>query len=42
MYFDTGVTHALSKDMQLDAGITVGLSRRADDLTVFAGLSFRR
>jgi hypothetical protein len=42
VYFDTGVTQALSKDMQWDAGITVGLSRRADDLTVFAGLSFRR
>ncbi len=42
VYFDTGVTHALSKDMQWDAGITIRLSRRADDLTVFAGLSFRR
>ena len=41
-YFDTGVTRALSKNLQLDAGINVGLSRRADDFTVFAGLSFRR
>jgi len=41
-YFDTGVTHALSKNVRLDAGINVGLSRRADDFTVFAGLSFRR
>ena len=42
VYFDTGVTQALSKNIQLDAGITVGLSRRADNLTVFTGLSFRR
>lgn len=41
-YFDTGVTHALSKKVRLDAGINFGLSRRADDFTVFAGLSFRR
>jgi hypothetical protein len=39
--FDTGATHALSKNVQLDAGIAVGLSRRADEFTVFAGLSFR-
>jgi Putative MetA-pathway of phenol degradation len=40
--FDTGATHALSKNVQLDAGIEVGLSHRADHFTVFAGLSFRR
>ena len=41
-YFDTGVTHALSKNVRLHAGINVGVSRLADDFTVFAGLSFRR
>ena len=40
-YFDTGVTYALSDNVQLDTGINIGLSRRADDFTVFVGLSFR-
>jgi hypothetical protein len=40
-YFDTGVLYALTGNIQLDAGINIGLSRRADDFTVFTGLSFR-
>lgn len=40
-YFDTGVTFALSPNVQLDSGINIGLSRKADDFTVFTGLSFR-
>jgi hypothetical protein len=35
-YFDTCVTRPLSKNVQLDPGINLGLSRRADDVTVFA------
>ena len=40
-YFDTGVTYALSANLQIDLGINIGLSRRANDFTVFSGLSFR-
>jgi hypothetical protein len=40
-YLDLGATYALRRDVQLDAGLDVGLSRAADDLTLFAGLSFR-
>lgn len=40
-YFDTGVTCALSDNVQLDAGINIGLSRHADDFLLFTGLSFR-
>lgn len=40
-YFDTGLTYALSENVQLDAGINIGLSRRADDFTIFTGASFR-
>jgi hypothetical protein len=40
-YFDTGVTYSPAAHVQLDAGVNVGLSRPADDVTVFAGLAFR-
>jgi Putative MetA-pathway of phenol degradation len=40
-YVDTGVTYLVSKNVQLDAGINIGISRRAEDFTVFAGLSVR-
>lgn len=40
-FFDTGLTWLLGADVQLDTGINIGLSRRANDFTVFAGLSFR-
>jgi hypothetical protein len=40
-YFDTGITYALTENVQLDLGINIGLSQRANDFTVFSGLSFR-
>jgi hypothetical protein len=40
-YFNTGFTYALTADVQLDMGINIGISARADDYTGFAGLSFR-
>lgn len=40
-YFDTGLTYALTENVQLDIGINIGISGRADDFTVFAGLAFR-
>jgi len=40
-FFDTGVTYAVSSGVQLDAGVNLGLSREAEDFTLFAGVSFR-
>lgn len=40
-FFDTGLTYALTADVQLDAGIRVGLTEAADDFGVFVGLSLR-
>lgn len=40
-YGAAGATYALSDDMQIDVGITVGLNAAADDLNVFTGLSIR-
>jgi hypothetical protein len=40
-FFDAGVTYALSGDVQLDAGVRVGLTEAADDVGVFSGASFR-
>lgn len=37
----TGLTYALSRDVQLDAGIMAGLSDAAEDLRLFTGVSFR-
>lgn len=39
--FNTGCTVGLTDDLQLDAGVNAGLTRAADDLTVFAGLAWR-
>lgn len=36
-----GLTYGLSDDVQLDAGVNIGLSDAAEDYTVFAGVSFR-
>jgi hypothetical protein len=36
-----GVTHALSDDVQLDAGVNFGLTGDADDYNVFAGITVR-
>lgn len=38
-YFDTGVTYAVSKMVQLDAGTNVGLTRDSQDLRLFTGIS---
>jgi len=38
---DTGLTYALTKDIQLDAGMNIGVTRSADDLNPFCGLSIR-
>lgn len=40
-YFDAGLTLALSRDLQLDAGVRVGLTAAADDLGLFTGISVR-
>jgi hypothetical protein len=38
---DFGLTYALSENVQLDAGLNVGITRGADDLNPFVGLSVR-
>jgi len=40
-YFDAGLTLGVSKDVQWDAGIRVGLTEAADDFGVFIGVSMR-
>jgi hypothetical protein len=37
-----GLTYGLSPDVQLDAGVVVGLNEAAEDLTLFAGMAIRR
>jgi hypothetical protein len=39
--FNCGLTHALSPDLQLDAGLNFGLTSAATDLVVFAGMARR-
>jgi hypothetical protein len=36
-----GLTYGLTPDVQLDGGVIVGLNETAEDLRLFAGLSFR-
>ena len=38
---DLGLTYALTKNIQLDAGINLGVTRAADDWNPFVGLSWR-
>lgn len=38
---DFGLTYALAENVQLDAGINIGLTRSADDLNPFVGIAFR-
>jgi hypothetical protein len=38
---DTGLTYGLTKDIQLDAGVNIGVTRSADDFNPFLGLSMR-
>ncbi len=40
--FDAGLTFRITPNAQLDAGANIGLTRSADDLVVFAGVSIRR
>ena len=39
--FDVGLTYGLTDNVQLDAGVNIGLTRSAQDINPFAGLSFR-
>lgn len=39
--FDAGLTYKLRPNIQLDAGVNVGVTRAADDLNPFIGLSMR-
>lgn len=39
--FDFGFTYGLSRNVQLDAGMNIGLTEAADDLNPFIGLSVR-
>ena len=38
---DAGLTYSLTADIQLDAGVNVGLTREAEDVHPFVGLSIR-
>jgi len=38
---DVGITYALTADLRLDAGVNIGVSRTADDLNPFVGVSYR-
>ena len=38
---DLGLTYALTKNIQLDAGINLGVTRAADDFNPFVGVSWR-
>jgi len=38
---DVGFTYALTKDIQVDAGINIGVTRSADDWNPFLGISWR-
>jgi hypothetical protein len=40
-FFDTGVTYALTENIQLDGGVNIGLTDDAEDLTLFTGVSVR-
>ncbi len=40
-YFDAGLTYALTPELQLDAGLRVGLNKTSDDIGLFAGISMR-
>lgn len=38
---DLGLTYALTEDIQLDAGINIGVTRAAEDFNPFLGISWR-
>lgn len=39
--FDTGITYALSDNLQVDGGVNLGLTDAADDVNVFIGVAQR-
>lgn len=39
--FDMGLTYGLTEDIQLDAGINIGITESAEDFNPFLGLSWR-
>ena len=39
--FDVGLTYAISDDIQLDCGVNIGVTRSADDVNPFVGISWR-
>ncbi len=39
--FDLGVTYAVNENVQLDAGVNIGITREAEDWNPFVGLSIR-
>jgi hypothetical protein len=39
--FNVGLTYALTEDIQLDAGVNIGVTRSADDVATFLGISWR-
>ena len=38
---NAGLTYALTDDIQLDAGVNLGITRAADDLNPFFGITMR-
>ncbi|HEY2952117.1 MAG TPA: transporter, partial [Verrucomicrobiae bacterium] len=38
---DLGFTYALSDNIQLDGGVNIGVTRSADDINPFLGVSWR-
>lgn len=39
--FDTGVTYLIAENLQLDAGVNIGLTQASDDFNPFVGFSVR-
>jgi hypothetical protein len=39
--FDVGLTYGWTENLQLDAGINIGVTRSADDFNPFVGISYR-
>lgn len=39
--FDCGLTYAVNDNVQLDAGVNIGVTRAADDFNPFVGISWR-
>lgn len=39
--FDMGLTYGVTKNLQLDAGVNIGVTRAADDINPFLGLTWR-